>query len=94
VNAPFQFQVTSLDYNSFIGGIAIGRIARGTLSVGQDIVVVRPDSKEKRVGKVQKIMTFMGMDRVEATSACAGDLVALSGVETPRISDTWADMAS
>jgi GTP-binding protein len=110
VKAPFQFQVTSLDYNSFIGGIAIGRIRRGSVSVGQDIAVVRQDSKEVRTGKVRqesggkklvltrclakvaKIMTFMGMDRVEATHAYAGDIVALSGVETPRISDTWSDV--
>lgn len=44
--------------------------------------------------QVGKIMTFMGMDRVETASACAGDIVALSGVELPRISDTWTDVSS
>ncbi len=91
---PFRFQVTSLDYSSFIGGIAIGRLRSGTVSAGQEVAVVRADSKEVRTGKVQKVMTFMGMGRVEAVTACAGDVVALSGIEGPRISDTWADPAN
>lgn len=94
---PFQFQVTSLDYSSFIGGIAIGRVQRGTIAKGAEVSVLRADAVAGAVpekAKVQSIMTFNLMDRVEATHAVAGDLVALSGVESPRISDTWCQVGA
>jgi GTP-binding protein len=94
VNGEFQFQVTSLDYSSYVGGIAIGRIGRGTIEKGKEVAIARSDTDEVKTGKVQQIMTFMGMDRVDAESAGAGDLVAMSGIELPRISDTWTEVAN
>ena len=93
-NGAFQFQVTSLDYSTYLGGIAIGKIKRGTVSLNNDVAVVRADSEEVKKGKIQQINTFLGMDKVEVESAGAGDLVAMSGVESPAISDTWCDPAT
>ena len=68
IEGPFQFQVTSLDYSSFVGGIGIGRIRRGTVHQGQDVSVTRADDPAQvRSGKVQTLMTFMGMERVEVS---------------------------
>lgn len=89
---PFQFQVISLDYNNYAGGIAIGKIVRGSVSKDQEISVLRasaaPGAPPEK-GKVKSLMTFHMMERVEQKMAMAGDIVALSGVDSPRISDTW-----
>ena len=87
---PLQMQISSLDYSSYVGAIGIGRVHRGTIQTNQQVVVVDRDGKERR-GKVLEVLGFNGLKRVQQTSASAGDIIALSGIEGLRISDTLCD---
>ena len=84
---PFQMQVSTLDYNSYVGAIAIGRIARGQVRPNQQIVVAKADGDTHRA-KIGVVYGYMGLQRFEVASAGAGDIVALSGIEAPNVSDT------
>ena len=86
----FQMQVSSLDYSSYVGAIAVGRIKRGRVKPGQNIVVADPSGKT-RPGKVLQVLGFMGLDRTEVAEANAGDIIAITGIEAPHISDTFCD---
>ena len=88
----FQMQVSSLDYSSYVGAIAVGRIKRGRVKPGQNITVVDPDGKT-RPGKVLQVLGFMGLERTEVPEANAGDIIAITGIEGPHISDTFCDPA-
>ncbi len=90
---PFQMQVTSLAYSSYVGAIAIGRIKRGRVKPGQQVTIVDPDGKA-RPGKILQVLGFMGLERTEVPEASAGDIVAITGIEAPRISDTLCDPAT
>jgi GTP-binding protein len=87
---PFQMQVTSLDYSSYVGAIAIGRIQRGKVKPGQPITVMDCDGKT-RSARVLQVLGFHGLKRYEVEEASAGDIVALTGIEAPHISDTLCD---
>jgi len=89
-DGPFQMQVSSLDYSSYVGAIAVGRIKRGRVKPGQNITVVDPDGKT-RPGKVLQVLGFMGLERTEVPEANAGDIIAITGIEGPHISDTFCD---
>ena len=89
-DGPFQMQVTSLDYNSYVGAIAIGRITRGCLKRNQQITLVKPDG-DKRREKIALIYGFHGLERVEVEEAGAGDIIALTGIAAPNVSDTLCD---
>ncbi len=93
VDGPFQMQVISLDYSSYVGAIAVGRIRRGRVKPGQNITVVERDGKT-RPGRVLQVLGFHGLERKEVPEATAGDIVAITGVETPHISDTFCDPAA
>ncbi len=84
---PFQMQVISLDYSSYVGAISIGRIKRGVVTPGMNVTVIDPDGRT-RSGRVNEVLGFHGLTREARQSASAGDIVALTGIETPRISDT------
>jgi GTP-binding protein len=90
---PFQMQVTSLAYSSYVGAIAIGRIKRGRVKSGQPVTVVDPDGKT-RPGKILQVLGFLGLERYEVPEASAGDIIAITGIEAPRISDTLCDPAT
>ena len=90
---PFQMQVSSLAYSSYVGAIAIGRIKRGRVKSGQLVTVVDPDGKT-RPGKILQVLGFLGLERYEVPEASAGDIIAITGVEAPRISDTLCDPAT
>ena len=90
---PFQMQVTSLAYSSYVGAIAIGRIKRGRVKSGQLVTVVDPDGKT-RPGKILQVLGFLGLERYEVPEASAGDIIAITGIEAPRISDTFCDPAT
>ena len=87
---PFQMRVTSLDYNSYVGIIGVGRIQRGKVRTNQSVTVVAPDGKT-RSAKVLQVLGFMGLERVEVPEAQAGDIIAFSGIEGLGISDTLCD---
>jgi len=84
---PFQMQVSTLDYNSFVGAIAVGRIQRGAVKPNQQVVVVKRDGVTHRA-KIGLVYGYMGLVRSEVQSARAGDIVALTGIEAPNVSDT------
>ena len=90
LEAPFQLQVSSLDYSSYVGVIGIGRIARGKLKTNTQIVVVDTEGKTRK-GRILKIMKFHGLERVDFEEASAGDIIAFTGVEPLFISDTLCD---
>ena len=87
---PFQMQISQLDYNSFLGVIGIGRIARGRIKTNTPVVAISDDGT-KRNGRVLKIMGHSGLQRVEVAEAEAGDIVCVSGMDELFISDTLCD---
>lgn len=90
---PFQLQISALDYNSYVGVIGLGRVARGSIKPGQQISVISKEGKVRR-GKIGQVMTHMGLDRVQTNEATAGDIVCITGVEDLAISDTLCDPAA
>lgn len=87
---PVQMQITSLDYSSFLGRIAVGRVARGVLKEGQNIQLCKLDGSMVR-GKVKELYTFEGMGKKKATEVSAGDICAVVGIEDFQIGETIAD---
>lgn len=90
VDGPFQMQISSLDYNSFVGVIGIGRIQRGSISTNTQVVVVDKEGKTRN-GRILKIMGYHGLDRVDVDQASAGDIVCITGIDALNISDTICD---
>ncbi|MGO0306107.1 translational GTPase TypA [Endozoicomonas acroporae] len=90
VDGPLQMQISALDYNSYVGVIGIGRITRGVLKPGQQIVLVDRDNKQRKA-KVQQVMGHLGLERVEVAKARAGDIVCITGIDKLNISDTICD---
>ncbi len=88
--APFQMQVSALDYDSYVGVIGIGRITRGSLSPGQQVVIKDREGKERK-GKVLNVKGYLGLDRVDTDKATAGDIVCINGIDGLSISDTLCD---
>ena len=87
LDGPFQMQVSSLDYNSYVGVIGVGRITRGRIKKNSPVVVIDRDGNS-RSGRVLQIMGFLGLERVEVDEAQAGDIIAFTGIEELSISDT------
>jgi GTP-binding protein len=90
---PLQLQICSLDYNSYVGRIGIGRIKQGRMKVGQDVVVMYGD-ENKGKSKINQIMMFTGLEREQATEAEAGDIVLIAGIEQVGIGVTVCDVAA
>jgi GTP-binding protein len=92
---PFQMLVSTLDYSSYVGRIAIGKIERGTVRVGDQVALLplgEPGLVDGgEVARVSKLYTFNGLDRVDVQEASAGDIVALSGLEGVEIGKTITD---
>ncbi|MDP3920403.1 MAG: translational GTPase TypA [Candidatus Omnitrophota bacterium] len=84
---PFQMLITMLDYDSYIGRIAIGRIFCGRVKVGDTLALVKHDSSIQK-GKVTKILSYTGLARVETTQAEAGDIISLAGIEDVKVGET------
>ena len=85
-----QFLITSLDYDNYVGRLAIGRIFNGTVKVGQQVSVVKRDGTVLK-GTVRALYTYEGLKRVETKEAKAGDIVAIAGLDDIHIGDTIAD---
>jgi GTP-binding protein len=90
IDGALQLQISQLDYSNYVGSIGIGRIRRGTLRRAMPVAVIDRDGvvRSERIGQV---FGFMGLERVEVEEARAGDIVAFSGLDTPKISDTICD---
>jgi len=89
-NGPFQMQISSLDYSSYVGTIGIGRVTRGRIQAKSPIKVIDKDGNVRN-GRLLQILGFKGLDRVEIPEAGAGDIIAVTGVEQLNISDTICD---
>ena len=87
---PFQMLVTSLQYDSFLGKYAIGRISRGIAKRGQSIVLIKRDGAQIS-GRIEKLFGYRGLVREEVSEATAGDIVAITGVADAHIGETIAD---
>ena len=90
---PLQLQISTLAYNSYVGRIGIGRIRRGSIRPGQQ-VVLRHGEEDRGPGKVGQVLTFTGLERRPVESASAGDIVAITGVEEVNIGLTICDPQS
>jgi GTP-binding protein len=88
---PFQMLVTMLDYDSYVGIIATGRIFHGSIRVAEPVALVKRDGTIVR-GKVTKIMKYRGLIRVESKDATAGDIVSISGIEDVKVGETLASI--
>ena len=89
-DGPFQLQVSSLSYSSYVGVIGIGRIARGRIKTNTPVVVVDRAGK-RRNARILQILGFHGLERVEVAEAEAGDIICFTGIEGLGISDTLCD---
>ncbi len=87
---PFQMLVANIDYNDYLGRIAIGRITRGEIKSGQHLAVIKKDGTQY-TGRAVKLFTFEGLKRQEADLAHAGDIIAIAGLEEIEIGETIAD---
>ena len=85
---PFQMQVTSLDYSSYVGKIAIGRIARGRVKSGQNVCFMNGPDGEISTGRINQVQKFQGLDRILVDEAEAGDIVLINGIEDLDIGTT------
>ena len=90
LDGPFQMQISSLDYSSFIGAIGIGRIARGIVKKNMQTILIAPDGSKRNV-KIVQLLGFNGLDRHEVSSANAGDIVGIVGIDKISLSDTICD---
>ena len=89
-NGPFQMQISALAYDSYVGVIGVGRITRGLLKPGQQ-VIIKSANNEQRKGKVLNIKGYLGLEQIETQLAGAGDIVCVNGIDGLSISDTLCD---
>ncbi len=89
-DAPFQLQVSALDYNSYVGIIGIGRIKQGKITKNTSLKVIDTGGKIRR-GRVLQVLGFHGLERVEVPEAQAGDIICFTGMDKLNISDTLCD---
>ena len=92
-STPLQLLVSSIDYDNYLGRLAVGRIRNGTILAGQPVAVCRHDGSVA-AGKVTKLMTFEGLERKEADVAAAGEIVVVAGLDEVTIGETIADPSS
>ncbi len=90
-DAPLQLQISALDYSSFVGRIGVGRVRRGRIKPGQDVMVLNGDKPPKRA-RVNQVLGFRGIERVLLDEALAGDIVLVNGIEEIGIGVTLADV--
>lgn len=87
---PFQMQISSLDYSSYVGTIGIGRVSRGRIKAKSPVKIIDKDGNI-RSGRLLQLLGFSGLDRIEIEEASAGQIIAVTGVEQLNISDTICD---
>lgn len=86
----FQMQISALDYSSYVGAIGVGRIKRGSVKPNMPVTLIAPDGN-KRNAKILQVLGYTGLKRNPVENAQAGDIIAISGIEGIRISDTLCD---
>ncbi len=91
-DAPFQFLVTLLDRDNFLGRVLTGRIAAGTVRLNQPIHALDNDGKIVEQGRASKLLAFRGLERIPVESASAGDIISIAGLTEATVSDTIADI--
>lgn len=89
LDAPLQIMVNTLDYDDYVGRIAIGRVVRGRIEYGQQIVIM--DGERDQKAKVSRLYVYEGLKRIEVKEALVGDIIAITGLESVNIGDTVAD---
>ena len=87
-DGPLQMQVTSLDYSSYVGKIGIGRVNRGRVKTGQDVVVLNGPGSAPIKGRINQVLNFKGLERVLVDEAVAGDIILINGIEDIGIGST------
>lgn len=91
IDAPLQVLVSNVDYDDYVGKIAVGRIERGRIRNGQNIMLCGGHNNTNKNGKVSKLYTYSGLKKVEIDEASMGDIVAFSGIADVNIGDTVCD---
>jgi len=89
-NGPFQMQISTLDYSSYVGMIGIGRISRGQAKTNMPVTIIDAQGKTRQ-GRILQVLEYLGLERSEVSVANAGDIVAITGIESLNISDTLCD---
>lgn len=90
INEPLKMQVSILDYSDYLGRIAIGRVYDGTIKSNSEVVLLTEDG-QRITGRISKLFTFIGLKRIEANEAFAGNIVAISGLPDANVGDTICD---
>ena len=90
IDGTMQMLVSNIDYDDYLGRIAIGRVERGTINSGMNVAVCKADKTEN--GKIAKLFTYEGLKKVETEAVSAGDIVCLSGIADINIGDTICDV--
>jgi len=89
-DGPFQMQISALDYSSYVGVIGVGRITRGQVRPNQQVTIIDRDGKTRK-GKILQVKNYLGLEKIDADKAAAGEIVCISGIDNLRISDTLCD---
>jgi len=92
LDGTFQMQISTLDYSSYVGMIGIGRIRRGQAKTNMPVTIIDREGKT-RSGRILQVLEYLGLDRSEVPIAYAGDIIAITGIEELKISDTLCDPA-
>ena len=89
--APLQLQISALDFSTFVGRIGVGRISAGTIKPGMDVVVMAGVDGSPIKGRINQVLKFQGLDRIQATQAGPGDIVLINGINEIGIGVTITD---
>ena len=91
MDGPLQFQISALDYSSFVGRIGVGRVSRGRIKPGQEVMLLNGDKPPKKA-RVNQVLGFRGIERVQMEEAGVGDIILVNGIEDIGIGVTLADI--
>ncbi|ABM58487.1 translational GTPase TypA [Verminephrobacter eiseniae] len=92
--APLQLQISALDFSSFVGRIGVGRISQGTIRPGMEVQVMQGPEGQSGKGRINQVLTFQGLDRVQVTQAGPGSIVLINGIADIGIGVTVTDSAN
>lgn len=91
ISVPFRMQPATLEYDNFLGRMAIGRVFEGSIKVNDNVTVINADGVERK-GKITQLFSYRGMDRIESKEALAGDIVAIAGIPDIYVGETIASI--